>query len=378
MENRRRLNILLLKKKGCSLPWAIEACKDALTELGHNVEVWDVSLFEKSLSTKPDFILCNNHMGLSEEMTLKFRIPHACWLEDDPFYWIKKDSSSPYKLLFVYDKAYIPKLKKMGFERVYFLPLCTDSKRFEEIEASSGLICDVSFVGGSYYKSFEILEGFFKKWNDPKICEIAKKAITIQSENLSPHIYDILEILQEESQWFIPFEDSEGMVMFGRILAGAATSVYRKRIIENLDEFNLHIYGDEGWKKVIKGNNIKFMGSLPHKDLSKLFVHSKINLNLTTVPLKTTLTRRPFDVLACGGFVLSDYRQGIESLLEIDKEIVCFRDERELKEKLSYFLNHPEERRRIAKMGKKRVLREHTYRHRMEEMVNLVREFFGI
>jgi spore maturation protein CgeB len=316
-------------------------------------------------------------MGLSEEMTLKFRIPHACWLEDDPFYWVKKDSSSPYKVLFVYDKAYIPKLKRVGFERVYFLPLCTDTKRFREVEVSKEFICDVSFVGGSYYESFEILEGLFKKWGNPKIRKIANKAVTIQSENLSLHIYEILEILQQEEEYFIPFEDSEGVVMFGRILAGAASSKYRERIINSLDGFDLHIYGDWGWRKIIKGNNIEFFGSLPHKDLRKLFVSSKINLNLTTTPIKTTLTRRPFDVLACGGFVLSDYRQDIKSLLEIDKEIVCFQDEEELKKKISYFLKHPEECRWIVKKGQMRVLREHTYRHRMEEIVDTMREFLN-
>lgn len=379
------LNILLFKKSGCCLPWAIQSCRDALLGLDHSVEVIDIGLFKDNTAALgeqikeigPDFILCNNHMGLVQELTAKLKIPHACWLEDDPFYWVKKEDISQYKMLFVYDKSYIPKLKTMGFNRIHFLPLCTDPRHFKEVAPSGKLICDISFAGGSYYKSFEIIEKFLERWGDPKIREISDEAIKLQSGNLSLHIYDILEAVQERHQCSVPFADEEGVIMFGRILAGAASSIYRQKMIDVLDGLNLHLYGDDGWGRIIEGNNVKFLGSIPHEDLAKLFVSSKINLNFTTTPIKTTLTRRPFDILACGGFVLSDYRQDIERLLEIDKEIVCFRNEQELKEKINYFLGHPQERKEIVQKGQMRVLREHTYAHRMERLINVMREIFG-
>lgn len=378
----KRLNVLVLKRSSTALPWVVRNSIEGFNQLGHTTKVLDldhidIATIRRELDRfRPDLIFANNHPGLDPQLTDELKIPQASWFEDDPFYWVRKGDISPYRVLFIYDKAYIPKLKDLGFKHVYLLPLCTNPYHFKEGRPSSESY-DLSFAGGSYYKSFEIIEGFLKKWADPKIREITYEAIRLQSDNLSLHIYDILEVVQDKHQYSIPFVDEEGRIMFGRILASGATSIYRGKIINSLDGFALNLYGDEGWRKIIKGNNIRFFDSLPYEELPRLFIASKINLNLATTPIKTTLTQRPFDILACGGFVLTDYRQDIGSLLEIDEEIVCFRNEEELKEKIGYFLKSPKERKRISRRGKERVLKEHTYRHRMEKLISIMREIFG-
>ncbi|HAV42826.1 TPA: hypothetical protein DCX15_02255 [bacterium] len=384
----KALNVLILKRSGTCLAWVIRHCMKAFGQLGHSSTVLDldqvkeeVVLRERILRLRPNLVLANNHMGLNSQLCEELKIPHACWLEEDPFYWVRKKDVSPYRILFVYDKAYIPRLKGMGFKEIHFLPLSTDPEHFKEVSLSEEEIrrygCELSFAGGSYYKSFEIIEDLLGKWGEPKIRMISDETIRFQSNNLSLHIWDVMETFQHKYKYPIPFADEEGAIMFGRLLAGAATSLYRGRLINSLNEFDFHLYGDEGWKNLLRDGRIKFYGSLPYEELPRLFTASKINLNLTTTPIKTSLTQRPFDVLACGGFVLSDYRQDIQSLLEIDKEIVYFRAEEELKEKIDYFLKHPRERREIAKRGQRRVLGEHTYKYRMERLVRVMREIFG-
>ena len=63
---------------------------------------------------------------------------------------------------------------------------------------------------------------------------------------------------------------------------------------------------------------------------------------------------------ATGGFLITDYMPGLEKLFEIDREIVIYRSPEELREKIAYYLDQPEECREIAHRGRQRVLKDHT------------------
>jgi spore maturation protein CgeB len=54
------------------------------------------------------------------------------------------------------------------------------------------------------------------------------------------------------------------------------------------------------------------------------------------------------------------------------KEIVTFDTIPELREKMAYYAARPEERAQIVAAGRERVLREHTYAHRIEQMLSIV------
>lgn len=61
--------------------------------------------------------------------------------------------------------------------------------------------------------------------------------------------------------------------------------------------------------------------------------------------------------------MLTEYTPGIENYFEIDKEIVCFDNAEEMVDKITYYLEHEEERRAIARAGWERATREHTSSH---------------
>jgi spore maturation protein CgeB len=77
---------------------------------------------------------------------------------------------------------------------------------------------------------------------------------------------------------------------------------------------------------------------------------------------------RPFELAGCGAFVLSSYVEEIEKFYEPDKEMVFYRTSSELVEKVKYYLNHTEEREKIASAGYGRTMRDHTYERRFVEV----------
>ena len=64
----------------------------------------------------------------------------------------------------------------------------------------------------------------------------------------------------------------------------------------------------------------------------------------------------------------------LSACFEIGKECDVFRDEAELLDKVQYYISHPQERREIAVAGQRRALSEHLFSHRIDRLVELLRE----
>lgn len=117
---------------------------------------------------------------------------------------------------------------------------------------------------------------------------------------------------------------------------------------------------------------------------AKIVAGSKINLNLhsSTVhdsvdPACDAINPRVFEIAACGGFQLCDPCKGLDTLFDFDSELPVYRDIGELRAKIAHFLEHPEERAACAARARARVLAEHTYKHRAQQMLGTIIEKFG-
>lgn len=74
---------------------------------------------------------------------------------------------------------------------------------------------------------------------------------------------------------------------------------------------------------------------------------------------------RLFEATGCGALLITDYKQNLDELFEIGKEIVAYRSVDECVALVQYYLRHPEEAMEIAAAGQARTLKEHTYEKRM-------------
>jgi spore maturation protein CgeB len=80
-------------------------------------------------------------------------------------------------------------------------------------------------------------------------------------------------------------------------------------------------------------------------------------------------TTRTYEIPACGTFMLAERTSEHEALFAEDREAAFFEGYEELREKIRYYLDHDEERQRIAAAGRERCLRSgYTYQGRFEEL----------
>jgi len=151
----------------------------------------------------------------------------------------------------------------------------------------------------------------------------------------------------------------------------------RAEMFESLRDYNLGVFGDH-WTKyfMLKGKKTPsyYRGLASGETVNKIYLSSKIVLNIHHPHSIEGLNTRTFDIPACGAFEMVDYKKNVEKHFEIDKEIVTFKNINELKSKIDFYLKNDYFRKTISECGQQRVLSEHTWVHRAMNVINTLKE----
>ena len=99
-----------------------------------------------------------------------------------------------------------------------------------------------------------------------------------------------------------------------------------------------------------------------------VFAASRINLNLTLRSIHSGIPLRVLDCMACGGFVLTNWQPEIEDIFCEGEDIVTFKSLQECMDKTAYYLQHEEERQRIAAAGQNKVREVFSYAKGFERL----------
>jgi spore maturation protein CgeB len=122
-----------------------------------------------------------------------------------------------------------------------------------------------------------------------------------------------------------------------------------------------------------KGINITTFGHgwenssrVSQADLIRIFNQSKISLgiSLASKENKIQIKGRDFEAPGCGSLLLTRDAKEIAEYFVPGEEIITYRDANDAADKIKYYLKNEDERKKIAKSGYERVMREHTIEKR--------------
>jgi spore maturation protein CgeB len=153
---------------------------------------------------------------------------------------------------------------------------------------------------------------------------------------------------------------------------------YPNRIIvlESLKKYRLGVFGD-GWEKYFlrRGKKVPsyYRGKAEGEKVLKIYRASKIVLNIHDPEAKEGVNTRTFDILACGASELVDYKKSLETHFIVGEEIAVYKNIEELKSLVELYLHDPDLIGRISQKGRQRVLNEHTWIHRTNEVVSTLK-----
>lgn len=150
----------------------------------------------------------------------------------------------------------------------------------------------------------------------------------------------------------------------------------RENLLKNLSTFEVHIYGSGWYRSIVrlKGrSNMRFMNKCVYvEDFSRVVSMSKICLNILTVENRDQTNLRCFEIPACKGFQLCNQTPQLQKLFKEGEDIVLYENEKDLVEKIQYFLQHEYKRFKIAENSYNVVMQNHTYDHRCKQLISMV------
>ena len=164
-------------------------------------------------------------------------------------------------------------------------------------------------------------------------------------------------------------EDVRGLIS-DRYIGEKCTEQERIVTLRNISEhFDMDIYTASDLSGIPKIRNRGIADS--ETMMPKIFQCSRINLNMTNRPISSGIPQRVYDIMGAGGFLLSNYQPELAEYFEIGEELVVYESQRDLLEKIAYYLAHEEERRKIAARGRRAIKERHQYSMRLKMMFEL-------
>jgi spore maturation protein CgeB len=117
-------------------------------------------------------------------------------------------------------------------------------------------------------------------------------------------------------------------------------------------------------------------GPIPTDQMPVVMRDSVISLNFSAAAesdavQNTQIKARTFEVPGAGGFLLTDTSPGMAEVYEFGREIEVYDDFDDLQKKIRYYLQHPDERDRIAHAGYLRTVACHTWEQRLKGLLEL-------
>lgn len=154
------------------------------------------------------------------------------------------------------------------------------------------------------------------------------------------------------------------------LLLGAADAV-SPRMEHGLEIFSRYLGGDPRYQFPAP-LDARVVGSLPYERMLSAYRAYKVFLNVNSVVDSPSMcARRIFEITACGTPVLSTPSPAIENFFAAD-EVLQVGDRTEAEFLLRALVRSPELRDRMVHRAQRRIWSEHTYAHRVEEVLQSV------
>lgn len=318
------------------------------------------------------------------------KIPYYAWVYDCPHYTLyAKQVTLPCNHIGIFDREMVRKLQEKDVQTVYHVPLSVDAERFAQTIQDnmplSKYACDISFVGSLYTDGHNYYDRLLDEKDKAVLDEFVRRQCFYYEKDYLREALDAGELdlhvihTKMEEQGLMLGEDYFADVdelLQATVLEKKVTVEERRillhEIVKNFEEkYRFHLYTQSNLQKysLLKKYHRGIVDY--HKQMPLVFAGSRINLNVTLRSIHSGIPLRVLDIMACGGFVLTNWQSEIAECFADGQEIVTFRNLEECIDKITYYLEHETERRTIAAAGQCSVQERFGYREGLMKLFEL-------
>ncbi len=149
------------------------------------------------------------------------------------------------------------------------------------------------------------------------------------------------------------------------------------RILEEVcRHIPVHIWG-QGLKYLSPFSPLRknYHGEAWGLDMYKILAQSKIVINRhIDVSGDYANNMRLYETTGMGAMLITDHKKNLNDLFKVSKEVVEYKNSKDLIDKINYYLKNDKEREIIARAGQNRTLKDHTYEVRMKELSDILKK----
>ena len=302
-------------------------------------------------------------------------IKYLSWCYDAPMNLPHEEGFDlPGNYIFLFDRGDYLRYKRKGLDTVYHLPLAVNSERLSRTAIyDPAFACDISMLGQLYESTLPALKSQMPEFDKGYLDALVR----VQTDLYGTWLTDDL-ITQERvdvvNAHYRELSDTAIQITAAQLSYAVATHITHinrvsllRVLASRFDVFLCSGSVQEGELALLA--QVKLHGRVSYtEEMPRLFASSKINLNATLRCIQTGIPLRALDICGCGGFLLSNYQEELAECFVPGKEIVLYESVADAPEKATYYLQHEEERKRIAENGHARVQSDFRYEDRIDTM----------
>ena len=334
----------------------------------------------------PDIVFSFNYFPVISNVCKKEDIRYISWIYDSPYVMLYSYTViNPCNVIYIFDKELYMEFHNAGIQTVRYMPMAANTERLDRLVAANidttatqgstqtTFAYDISFIGSLYtedhnfFERMTTLSDYTKGYLDAIMSAQMKiQGYNFIQESLSPIMDDLYRALPMD-----PNPDgveSREYLYAQYVINRKITGLERTELIRAVTErFHFDLFTpnkDFGMPNLTNHGTVDYYEQMP-----LVFNRSRINLNISLRSIKSGIPLRAFDILGSGGFLLSNFQADFLDDFIPGEDFVYYESKEDLLNKIDYYLAHEEERIAVAANGHDKVAANHTFRHRVREML---------
>lgn len=329
-----------------------------------------------------DFCFSYNYFPLMARVCHEHQLKYVSFVYDSPQVKLYSYTVTyPTNYIFLFDSSIVEQFRKSGISSFYYMPLPVNAQKINALLKQpydkQRLQSEISFVGSLYneehnlYDSLTGLSNYTKGFLDALLNAQAKVyGYNFMEECLTS---DIIQDLQKSAHYKKNADGVESLsyIFADYFLCRKLTSMERMDLLSSIAEhFSLKLFTQK--ENVLTGKAMN-MGPADYVNETPYIFHdSKINLNLTLRSIKNGIPLRCMEIMASGGFLLTNFQSDFLRHFIPNEDFVYFESKNDMLHKIDYYLTHDAERRSIAQSGYEKVLKYHNYNVIFEQIFDII------
>lgn len=334
-----------------------------------NIDDEFLNWFDHNISAKDySAIFSVNYFPLLSEVCKKNDLKYISWCYDNPLNVerIEETLGNDNNYVFLYDRIQYEGYKKRGFDTVFYQPLGVNTTRYRNIKVTAEnhrrFDAEVSFIGNLYESRYYDIVSPLNEYTKGFLQGLINAQAQLYGVFLPKEVIKDSFIENINKQYLEINPNTKFQVSKEALLFAMGSEITRKdRLIL------LSLSGGRYKTKFYSRNDCEFLNNVEkggqlnyYTEMPQMFACSKINLNPSLRLIESGIPQRAFDIMASGGFLLSNYQEEMAEYYSEGEELVMYTSYEDAIDKMNYFLSHDDIRNSIAQKGKDKTLQEHS------------------